>query len=330
MGVYRAVARPLFFALPPEAAHTVARGLLGLPLPWERIGGVSRDPVLRTSVAGLELANPVGLAAGFDKTGRRLDALGRLGFGYVVGGSFTLRPRRGHPKPRIVRRPDEALVNAMGLPNPGAAAVARTLRRAVRTAPRLASLADEEPGDVLAMLELLEPFFDGFELNASSPNATWLHDATRVGQILDGMRGRTTKPVFVKLPPFGSDEERRGVLSMAAVAQEHGTSGLTCSNARPVTEARLARGHGGLSGRPLFARTPAIVRDVLAATGGSLPVNACGGIGTATDALACLEAGASTVQLYTSLVYRGPRIVGELTRDLAAAIRARGSAPGRT
>jgi len=323
MGLYRAVARPVFFALPAEAAHAVATALLGLPLPWERIGGAVRDPVLRTRLAGLDLENPIGLAAGFDKTGRHLDALGRLGFGYVVGGSFTLRPRAGHPKPRILRRPGEALVNAMGLPNPGAAAVAETLRRTPRTAPRLASIADEETPDALAMVEALEPLVDGFELNASSPNATWRHDAERVGEILDGMRERTTKPIFVKLPPFDSDEERRGVLSMAEVAQERGASGLTCSNARPVRDTGLARGHGGLSGRPLFARTPAIVREVVAATGGALPINACGGISTAADALGCLEAGAVTVQLYASLVYRGPRILGELTAGLAAALRGR-------
>ncbi|HEX6231329.1 MAG TPA: dihydroorotate dehydrogenase (quinone), partial [Actinomycetota bacterium] len=308
--------------------HTVAGGLLGLPLPWERIGGAASDPVLRTSMAGLDLANPIGLAAGFDKTGRRLDALGRLGFGYVVGGSFTLRPRAGHPKPRIVRRPGEALVNAMGLPNPGAAAVARTLRRTPRTGPRLASLADEEPADVLAMFEMLEPVVDGFELNASSPNATWQHDAARVGEILDRIRERTAKPVFVKLPPFDSDDERHGVLAMAEVAGDRGASGLTCSNARAVRDRGLARGRGGLSGSPLFARTPAIVRDVLAATGGALPVNACGGVATAADVIACLDAGATTVQLYTALVYRGPRIVGELTRGLAATLRERRLAPG--
>lgn len=324
MGVYRTVARPLFFALPAEAAHGLALRMLGLPLPWGRIGDAVRDGVLRTSIAGLELANPIGLAAGFDKSGRRLDALGSLGFGYVVGGSFTLRPRGGHPKPRIVRRGGDALVNAMGLPNPGAEVVASTLRRTPRTAPRLASLADEEPEDVVAMLELLESLVDGFELNASSPNATWRHDASRVGEILDGLRERTAKPVFVKLPPFEDDDERRGVLEMAAVAQDHRASGLTCSNTRPARETRLARGRGGLSGRPLFTRTPTIVREVRAATGGALPINACGGVSTAAEALACLEAGAATVQLYTSLVYRGPRLVGELTRGLAAALRARG------
>ena len=129
MGWYSAVGRPLFFALPPEAAHRVAGGLLALPLPWERIGGSApEDPRLRVTIAGIPIANPIGLAAGFDKPCAHLGTLGRLGFGYVVGGTVTNRPRRGHPKPRIVRHPHEgALVNAMGMPNPGAAAVFRVL-----------------------------------------------------------------------------------------------------------------------------------------------------------------------------------------------------------
>src|SRR5919201_379340 len=130
MGAYRSVAKPLLFALPPEAAHRVAHRLLGLPLPWERIGGAVHDPGLNVVMSGIELANPIGLAAGFDKTGRHVDALGRLGFGYVVAGTFTRRPRRGNPRPRIVRSPGRlAIVNVMGLPNPGAEAAARILAR---------------------------------------------------------------------------------------------------------------------------------------------------------------------------------------------------------
>src|SRR6187431_1438855 len=103
MGWYGSLARPLLFALPPETSHRVAHRLLGLPLPWRRLGGAVEDPRLRTSVAGLELANPIALAAGFDKTGERADALGRLGFGAVVLGTFTRRRREGNAKPRIAR-----------------------------------------------------------------------------------------------------------------------------------------------------------------------------------------------------------------------------------
>src|SRR5918992_500653 len=139
---YGSLARPLLFVLPPEAAHRVAHRLLALPLPWGRLGRADRSPSLRTSLAGIELANPVGLAAGFDKTGDRVASLGRLGFGYVVVGTFTRRPRAGNPKPRIARDVRRAsLVNAMGLSNPGAEVAAATLARAARVGPRVASIA---------------------------------------------------------------------------------------------------------------------------------------------------------------------------------------------
>src|SRR5213594_1691302 len=159
--------RRLFMALPPEAAHRLAVRLLGLPLPWPRIGGdAPADPRLGIDLGGISLANPIGLAAGFDKSCAHLDHLGALGFGYVVGGTITREARRGHPKPRIARRTAElALVNAMGMPNRGAASAARRLAGGARTAPRLVSLADEDPLDALAALHEVEPHADGFELN---------------------------------------------------------------------------------------------------------------------------------------------------------------------
>ena len=120
------------------------------------------------------------------------------------------------------------------------------------------------------------------------------------------MRARSEKPLFVKLPPFTTDVERDVVLALAPIAQEAGASGLTCSNTRPVHEPRLSVGGGGLSGRALWERTPSIVADVRAATGGVLPINACGGIATVDDVLTCLEAGAATVQVYSALIFEGP------------------------
>ena len=119
MGWYEAVGRRMFFSMDPERSHRLALRLLGLPLPWPRIGGAVDDPALTTTLAGIPLRNPVGLAAGFDKTCTHLDALGSLGFGYVVGGTVTRTSRRGNPRPRIARDPGRrALVNAMGMPNP--------------------------------------------------------------------------------------------------------------------------------------------------------------------------------------------------------------------
>jgi dihydroorotate dehydrogenase subfamily 2 len=327
MGWYSAVGRPLFFALPPEAAHRVARAALTLPLPWARIGHAGDDPSLATTLAGIPLRNPIGLAAGFDKTCSHLDALGALGFGYVVGGTITLEPRRGNPKPRIVRYPSRgSMANAMGLPNPGAERGAANMRRGRAVTPRLISLADEALDDALRALELLEPQADGIEVNASCPNVSWGRDRdneAHLRELVSAIRARTPKPVFVKLPPFATPVERDVVLALVSVAQESGASGLTCSNTRPVKDARLSVGGGGLSGRALFERTPEIVSDVHAATGGAIPINACGGVSSGADALKCLEAGATTVQIYTALIYRGPAVAGSLARELSAALRAR-------
>jgi dihydroorotate dehydrogenase len=335
MGWYRTLARPAFLALPPEAAHDVALSLLGLPLPWERIGKPVSSPGLRTTFAGVELANPVGLAAGFDKTGRRVGALGRLGFGYVVAGTFTCRPRRGNPMPRIARDVRRgSMTNAMGLPNPGAEAAAAALSRVPHTSPRFASIADEAVEDAVATHAALEPHVDAIELNASCPNVSWGRDRDNeehLASLLRDLGARRTKPLVVKLPPFTTPAERETVLALARIAVEGGADGLTCSNTRPVRDPRLAVGSGGLSGRPLFERTPAIVADVVEAVGGHVPIAACGGIVSAGDAFACLRAGATTVQIYTALVLRGPRVVGELTAGLASATAGprAGRAPAR-
>jgi dihydroorotate dehydrogenase len=216
-----------------------------------------------------------------------------------------------------------SLVNAMGMPNPGAAVAASRLAKSPRTAPRFVSLADEALDDVLAAAAVLARHVEGFELNASSPNATWGHEESHVAELVDRLSTQTGKPVMVKLPRFENDEEREDVLGMAVAAKARGAAALTCSNTRLVAEPRLAMGRGGLSGRPLASGTPGIVREVRAATGGEIPINASGGIATAEQALACLEAGATTVQVYTSLLYEGPAIVGSLAHGLADALRAR-------
>jgi dihydroorotate dehydrogenase len=324
MEASRLVTRALL-RLPPEAAHRAANRLLGLPLRWERVGGAASSPDLVVELAGIALPNPVGLAAGFDKSCRHLDALSRIGFGYVVGGTITRRPRRGNPKPRIARiRERGSLVNAMGLPNPGAEAAARSLARRPRRGPRLVSIADEAVADVVETHALLEQHVDAFELNASCPNVSWGRDRdteSHLAELLRELGARRTAPLFVKLPPFRTAVERRVVLALAAIARDAGADGLTCSNSRPVADARLASRAGGLSGRDLFEDTARIVAEVREATGGSLPINACGGIASARDALACLEAGATTVQVYTALVYEGPALVGRLVSGLAEAGR---------
>jgi dihydroorotate dehydrogenase len=323
-GWYAAIGRRAFFAMDPERSHRVALALLGLPLPWRRIGGAIDDPALETTLAGVRLRNPVGLAAGFDKGCVRMDALGALGFGFVVGGTVTRAPRRGNHVPRIARDPARrAIVNAMGLPNPGADAVARALARSARTAPRFVSIADEAVTEASACLEMLEPFVEGFELNASSPNAGWEHAGDHVGTLMRALRARTSKPVFVKVPPFRTDGERARTRSIVAAARDGGASGVVCGNTLPVEDARMSTGRGGLSGGPLAEMTPRMVEDVRGAAGDDLPVVACGGIFTADDVRRNLSAGAVAVQVYTALIYEGPGLPGMLTRALASGVAAR-------
>ncbi|MEA2520437.1 MAG: dihydroorotate dehydrogenase [Actinomycetota bacterium] len=321
MGWYSAVGRTTMFTLPPETAHRLAGRALSLPLPWAKIGGASTDPSLAVTVAGIPLRNPVGLAAGFDKTGAHVDALGALGFGYVVTGTFTQEAREGNPLPRIARFPRKrSMVNAMGLPNPGAERAATTLGTRGRPAPVFASIADQSREAALSCLEVLSPHVDAIELNASCPNVEWGRDGddeSHLADLVGALVSNTRRPVFVKLPPFLNDVAREGVLALARIAQDSGAAGITCSNTHPVATDRVSVGKGGLSGRALWLHTTKIVAAVVEAIGGALPVHACGGIFGPDDVRECLDAGASTVQIYTSFIYEGPGIVGRLTRGIA-------------
>ena len=218
------------------------------------------------------------------------------------------------------------MVNAMGLPNPGAEAASRALGRTAPRGPRLASIADQDLPDVLETHAVLEPFVDAIELNASCPNVAWGRDRdneAHLAHLLRELGTRRVRPLFVKLPPFRTEVEREVVLALAAIAREQGAGALKISNTLPVRDARMSIGRGGLSGRELLDVTLACVHAVREVMGPGMPVNASGGISTPADALAAIEAGATTVQVYTGLVFRGPGVVGELTAGLAGALRSR-------
>lgn len=264
--------------------------------------------------------NPIGMAAGFDKDCRFLESFHKLGFGYVVGGTVTCEPRKGNPKPRIARVPaQESLVNAMGFPNGGAVEAALALRRTRRRIPTLISISDAELDDALRSYHLVEPLCDGIELNLSCPNVAWGRDENVEEFLADFLerRGVSDKPVFVKIPPYRSKKEREAIIALVRLAQEHGAAAITASNTLPIATSRMAIGKGGLSGKALLGDTVRIVRDLYEATEGKVPINACGGISTSDDALACIRAGATTVQIYTALVYEGPRVVRHIAMGLA-------------
>ena len=233
MGWYRSLVRPPLFALPPEAAHRTAHLLLGLPFPWERFGGIgSSDPTLRVELAGIELANPVGLAAGFDKTGTRLDALGRLGFGYVVGGTFTRRPEARQcpapggpvPRPRVDGQRD-------GTPEPGSrrrgqVAAEGPADRAEggehrRSRPRRRA---RDPRPARAPRRRRRAERRAVRTSRGGATATTRRTSRRCSA---SSGSRRVTPIFVKLPPFRTEVERQVVLALAGIAQAEGANALT-------------------------------------------------------------------------------------------------------
>ncbi|MFO1129492.1 MAG: quinone-dependent dihydroorotate dehydrogenase [Rhodospirillales bacterium] len=329
---YYPLVAPLLFRIESERAHRLAIGALRLGL--VRPPPAVSDPRLRVSVAGLRFPNAVGLAAGFDKNGEAVDAMLRLGFGFVEVGTVTPRPQAGNPRPRLFRlRADQAVLNRMGFNNDGAEVVLRRLAaRRERGRPGIVGAnvgpnrdAADPAADCATAFAALAPFVDYAVVNVSSPNTPGLRDLQRrdaleqlMARVLD-VRGRNglATPLLVKISPDTTHEERAAI---AEVALALGIDGLVVTNtttARPpgLTAAERVES-GGLSGKPLFAAATAALADVARLTGGSLPLIGVGGIGSGDDAYAKIRAGASLVQLYTALVYQGPWLVAAIKRRL--------------
>jgi dihydroorotate dehydrogenase len=316
--------------LDPETAHGLAlRALrLGLvPLP----GPVS-SARLATRLAGLELPNPVGLAAGFDKGAVALGPLLRAGFGFVEVGAVTPRPQPGNPRPRLFRlREDRAVINRFGFNSEGMAVVAARLAR-----PRPAGIvginlgansdSSDRAGDFAAVLAALGPHVAFATVNVSSPNTERLRELqgeaalsallARVIAVRDALPRRV--PLFLKIAPDLTPAE---LAAVASVAMAHGLDGIVATNtttAREGLRSPLAREAGGLSGAPLAARAGAVLRALHRITGGRLPLIGVGGIGSAAEAYARIRAGATAVQLYSALTFEGLSLGARIARGLEA------------
>ncbi|GAA4250844.1 quinone-dependent dihydroorotate dehydrogenase [Azospirillum formosense] len=306
------------------------------------------DPILRTTVMGLDFANPVGLAAGFDKNAEVVDAMLRLGFGFVEAGSVTPRSQPGNPKPRLFRAPEQgAVINRMGFNNEGLEPFARRLERRLSGKSKAPGLVGANLGKNKDTVEAADDYVlgvtrvaalaDYLVVNVSSPNTPGLRALqgrdplrTLLGRVLDARSAcklAKAPPVLLKIAPDLTDEDKADI---AAVALESGIDGLIVSNttiARPAEIPEPLRGEaGGLSGKPLFAPSTAVLREMYGLTGGKLPLVGVGGIASGADAYAKIRAGASLVQLYSALVYAGPALVLAIRRDLAALLRRDGFA----
>ena len=342
------LARPFLFGLDAEHAHGL--GLQALELAYRTgttgllAGSIAPMP---TKLLGLTFPNPVGLAAGLDKNGAHIDALFALGFGFVEVGTVTPRPQPGNPKPRMFRLPEhQAIINRLGFNNEGVDAMVRNVERARRKGGLLGinigknkdTSNDRAASDYLYCLERVYPLADYITINISSPNTAGLRELQEeqalrhlIGTLRDsqeelGAQHGKRVPMLVKVAPDLSDDD---IDAVARVLADLSVDGVIATNTTVsrinVQQHPLAHETGGLSGAPLMGQSTTVLRRLRARLPDNIPLIGVGGILSGADAVAKMSAGASLVQCYSGLIYRGP----ELVRECVEAIRRRREAPSR-
>jgi dihydroorotate dehydrogenase len=328
--------------LDAESAHCLTVSLLRTGL-GPRLRN-DAEPSLAVDLCGLRLANCVGLAAGFDKNAEVPDAMLRTGLGFVECGTVTPLPQAGNPRPRLFRlTEDRAVINRMGFNNQGLEVFARRLDARARGGVVGANIgankdSADRVGDYVLGLRRLWGRADYLTVNVSSPNTPGLRvlqtgDAlqellTRLAQARASLRAQGgDHPIFLKVAPDLSDDE---IETITETTIAHGLDAIVVGNttlSRPAgLRSALKTEAGGLSGAPLMALSTQVLRRFHQAATGRLAMIGVGGIGSGADAYAKIRAGASAVQLYSAMVYGGPDLIGRLTRDLAARLKADGFA----
>ena len=335
IGLLDALARPLLLKLDPETAHRLTiTALSHLPLPPAR----PDDPRLAVCAFGLGFPNPLGLAAGFDKNGEAVDAMLALGFGFVEVGTVTPRPQPGNPRPRLFRlTEDRAVINRFGFNSEGHASVRdRLARRQTRggiVAINLGANKDsiDRATDYVEGIKAFGALAKFFVVNVSSPNTPGLRDLQQ-DQALDDLIARVLeardeiasecgrKPVILKIAPDLSLDELDAIIR---ICRARGIDGLGISNttiSRPpeLHDDRLAKETGGLSGRPLFDLSTRMLAQAYLRVERQFPLIGIGGIDSAATAMAKIESGASLIELYSALVFKGPRLITEIKSGLVA------------
>lgn len=328
-------ALPALRSLDAETAHGLTvKALRRLRLPPRP----PADARLRVTAFGLTFPHPLGLAAGFDKNAEVPDAMLGLGFGFTEVGTLTPRPQAGNPRPRMFRLPaDEGVINRLGFNNEGHAAALARLRARGR-APGLVGVnigankdSADRAADYVAGIRAFAETASYFTVNVSSPNTPGLRDLQHeaaLGDLLarvveardEEARRHGRRPVLLKLAPDLALSDLDGAI---AAALRRGVDGLIVSNttvSRPASlrETAVAREQGGLSGRPLFALSTRMLAETFLRVEGRVPLVGCGGLHSGASALAKIEAGATLLQVYSALVYRGPALVDSVTAALVA------------
>jgi len=318
--------------LPAETAHNATLTLANALAPLMPAASPD-DARLAVTAFGLDFPNPVGLAAGFDKEARVPDAMGKFGFGFVECGTVTPRPQAGNPQPRLFRlTQDQAVINRMGFNNGGMDVAAANLK--ARTGRGIVGInigANKDSADRIAdyatCFERLSPLADYVTVNVSSPNTPGLRglqgkdELTRLLASMVEVRNRHAfKPLLLKIAP---DLDASAMDEIADVVRASGIEGLIVSNTtigRPALASKHAGETGGLSGKPLFAPSTAVLREMRSRLGDSVTLVGAGGIASGEDAYAKIRAGATLVQLYSALVFQGPGLVTRIKRELLACL----------
>ena len=328
MSLLEQVGLRLLHRFDPETAHGIA--LTALRFGLAPSTGTVTSTRLRTTLAGMTLANPVGLAAGFDKNATALRPLSRAGFGFIEVGAATPRPQAGNPKPRLFRlTQDRAVINRFGFNNDGMMAIAERLKDRPRDAViglNLGANKDSEnrAADFATVLATCAAHLDFATVNVSSPNTEKLRDlqgkdalSALLAGVMETRNGLDRPiPIFLKIAPDLTDGE---IMDVAEVALGSGIDGLIATNTT-LDRDGLTSAHrdekGGLSGRPLFEKSTRVLTQLYRATDGKLPIIGVGGIASADDAYAKIKAGASAVQLYSALTYEGLSLVPRIAQGL--------------
>ncbi|MEM2451075.1 MAG: dihydroorotate dehydrogenase 2 [Nitrososphaerota archaeon] len=303
--------------LGPELLHNAWLRLLKyLPLGFDPPRGLEVETKMG------RLRSPLGLAAGYDKSGKYVGALYKLGFGYVVVGSFTLKPRKGHPKPRIAYRDAEhAVVNAMGLPNPGIMEFARNFK-GVEGCKVVASITGDSVDEFVECFAVVQNVVDAIEVNISCPTheaSVSMKEPGTLRELAERLKEIKSKPTYIKIPPPVTSDEMYGMCKLLRIWMDCGMDGVTAVNTLPVDAPELALGRGGLSGRPLKPIMLETVSRIRRELGEGFEINAVGGIMTGMDVLDALKAGANTVQIMTVMLFRGPGAPKLISEELVSA-----------
>ena len=318
--------RPLAFALDAERAHRATIAALKF-MRTHRPAALPSS--LKTRVAGLDFPSPVGLAAGFDKDAEVPEQMLSLGFGFVEVGTLTPRSQAGNPKPRLFRlRKDRAVINRMGFNNGGQPAAYGRLQLDQRL-PGIIGVnigankdSEDRIADYVSGVRAMSSVADYLTINVSSPNTPGLRQLQDEGalkallQAVNEARPKSGPPIFLKVAPDLGEGEPDQIVRVAILNKVDAVIVANTTVSRPKLESRHAGEQGGLSGAPLKELALKALRDFRAASGGQIPLIGVGGIATADDAWERIRAGASLVQLYSALVYRGPGLAEEITREL--------------